>query len=151
MRSGPLGFLVGLLLVALPLCAQIDNGNITGRVTDPTGAAIVRAQVTLIQTDTNFQSAATTNEEGIYRALNLRPGAYRITVVAPGFKKLVRENVELRMNSTLAVNLPLEVGAVTDSVEVTAQSQLLDTETSSTGTTLAGDFWRHGTSAYKGN
>jgi hypothetical protein len=130
-----------LLAFVLPLCAQMDNGNITGRVTDPSGAAVAGAQVTLTQTEMNFVSKATTNEEGIYRALNLRPGPYRIEIVAQGFKKLVRESVDLSINTTLAVNAPLEVGAVTDSVEVSAAAQLLETETSSTGSTLSGDYF----------
>ena len=57
-------------LVVLPLGAQIDNGNITGRVTDPSGAVIAGAKVTATQTDTNFESDATTNGEGIYRLLH---------------------------------------------------------------------------------
>jgi len=84
-----------LLSASLPLWGQIDNGNITGRVTDPTGAAIVGAQVTVTQTEMNFETLTTTNEEGLYRALNLRPGPYRVTVLAPGFKKMVRESIEL--------------------------------------------------------
>src|SRR5579863_10400423 len=105
--------LVTALIVAVsPLCAQIDNGNITGRVTDASGAVIVGAKVTLIETDTNFETAATTNSDGIYRALSLKPGAYRITVIAPGFKKSISDNVDLRINSTLAVDFSLELGAV---------------------------------------
>jgi len=130
-----------LLLATSPLRAQIDNGNITGRVTDPTGASIVGAQVTVTQTDMNFETVATTNQEGIYRALNLRPGPYRLTVVASGFKKFVRDNVELRVNSTLAVDATLEVGAVNESVEVSAKTQLLETETSSSGTNMPGDYF----------
>ncbi|MEP6715506.1 MAG: carboxypeptidase-like regulatory domain-containing protein, partial [Terriglobia bacterium] len=130
-----------LLAAAWPLCAQIDNGNISGRVTDPTGAVVAGAQVTLLRTETNTESVATTNAAGIYRALNLRPGLYRLTVVAPGFKKRVADNIELRINSTLAVDMPLELGVVTDRVEVSASSQLLDTETSSSGTTMAGDYF----------
>ncbi len=132
---------VSLLALTAPAWAQIDNGNITGRVTDSTGAVVVGAEVTLVQTETNFETVAKTNEEGIYRALNLRPGPYRITVVAAGFKKLVRQNIELRINSTLGIDLPLEVGAVTESVQVQASTQLLDTETSSSGTTLAGNYF----------
>src|ERR1051325_8255608 len=97
------------LLLALPLCGQIDNGNLTGRVTDPSGAAIVSAQVTVTQTEMNFETVTTTNEEGLYRALNLRPGPYRIVVVAPGFKKLVRDGIDLRIGQTLSVNVSLEV------------------------------------------
>lgn len=130
-----------LLAATLPLYAQIDNGNITGRVTDSSGAIIAGAQVTLTQTETNFESKAVTNADGIYRALNLRPGPYRVTVAATGFKKLVTENVELRINSTLAVDAKLEVGAVNESVDVQGHSQLLDTETSSSGTTMPGNFF----------
>jgi hypothetical protein len=107
---------MAILLIVLPLCAQIDNGNITGRVTDPTGAVIPGAQVTVTQTAMNFETVAQTNEEGLYRAVQLRPGPYRITVTAQGFKRLVRDSIELRMGQTLQVNLSLEVGAVSDSI-----------------------------------
>src|SRR6185437_3105153 len=100
-----------LLLTPLPLCAQIDNGNITGRVTDPSGAVVAKVKVTLTQTDTNFETATTTNEEGIYRALNLRPGPYRIAFEIAGFRKLIRDGVDLRINSTESVDAQLELGA----------------------------------------
>ncbi len=87
-----------LLGLAFPACAQIDNGNITGRITDPTGAAIVGAQVTVTQTEMNFETVATTNQEGTYRVLDLRPGPYRLVVVASGFKKFVSDSIELRVN-----------------------------------------------------
>jgi hypothetical protein len=130
-----------LPLAVLPLFAQIDNGNITGRVTDQSGAVVPGAQVTVTQTEMNFETVTRANEEGLYRAVQLRPGPYRITVVAQGFKKLVREDVELRMGQTLAVNASLEVGAVAESVEVKANAQLLETETSSTGQVVAGDYF----------
>jgi len=136
-----LAAVTALLLAALPLLGQIDNGNITGRVTDGSGAVIVGAKVSLIETETNFQTKATTNSDGIYRALSLKPGTYQITVIAPGFKKTVRDSVDLRINSTLDVNFSLELGAVTESVEVKATAQLLDTETSSSGTTVEGDYF----------
>src|SRR5690349_16148822 len=75
--------IAAFLVLRLPLGAQIDNGNITGLVTDSSGAAIVNAQVTVTPTEMNSKIATTTNEEGISRALNLRPGHYRITFVAP--------------------------------------------------------------------
>ena len=130
-----------MLAAALPVFGQIDNGNITGRVTDPSGAAVVSAQVTLTQTETNFETAAVTNQEGIYRALSLKPGPYRITIVAAGFKKLIRDSVELRVNSTLAVDEKLEIGGLNQSVEVAAGAQLLDTETSSSGASMQGDYF----------
>ena len=135
------GALVAALLLALPLCAQIDNGNITGRVTDPTGAVIAGAKVTVTQTDMNFETAATTNAEGIYWARNLRPGPYRVTVVAQGFKKLVHEGIDVSISQTLEINAALEVGALADSVEVTTNAVQLETETSSTGATVPGDYF----------
>jgi hypothetical protein len=139
MRIGVVAVLA--LALAAPGFPQIDNGNITGRVTDPSGAPIVGAQVTVTQTEMNFETLATSNEEGIYRALNLRPGPYRVTIVAQGFKKLVRGSIDLRVGQTLAIDAKLEVGAVSDSIEVTAKAALLETETSATGATLAGDYF----------
>ena len=135
------GALVAALLLALPLCAQIDNGNITGRVTDPTGAVIAGAKVTVTQTDMNFETAATTNAEGIYWARNLRPGPYRVTVVAQGFKKLVHEGIDVSISQTLEINAALEVGALADSVEVTTNAVQLETETSSTRRQVPGDYF----------
>jgi hypothetical protein len=130
-----------LALVALPVCGQVDNGNITGRVTDPTGAVIAGARVTVTQTDMNFETQTETNEEGLYRAVQLRPGPYRITVVAQGFKRHVRENVVLRVNETLAIDARMEVGALAESIEVRASASLLETETSASGTVVKGDYF----------
>ena len=134
-------FLLVLLALVPPAGAQIDNGNITGRVMDSTGAVIPGARVTLMQTEMNFETQVTANEEGLYRALNLRPGPYRITFVVDGFKKLVRENIDLRVSQTLAVDARLDVGTVAESMEVTSQAALLETETSAAGATLAGDYF----------
>ncbi len=140
MRLSALGAIAALILAVSPAGAQIDNGNITGRVTDSSGAVIPGAQVTVTQTQMNFETVLQTNEEGMYRAVQLRPGPYRVTVVAQGFKRLVRENLELHVGETLAINAALDVGAVSDSVEVKANAELLQTETSSTGTALEGDY-----------
>jgi hypothetical protein len=141
MRFKALGTMSVVLMVTLPLCAQIDNGNITGRVTDPADAVIAKAQVTVTQTEMNFTTTLATNDEGMYRAPNLRPGPYRIVVVAPGFKRFVRDSVELRINNTLEVNAQLEVGATSESVEVKAAAELLETQTSSTGAIVEGDYF----------
>jgi hypothetical protein len=133
--------LAGILLAAcLPLFSQIDNGNIRGRVTDSSGSVIPGAKVTVTQTDMNFETILETNTEGLYRAQSLRPGPYRVTISAPGFKRLVRENLELRMGDTMAVDATLELGALTESVQVSAAATLLETETSATGTVVTGDY-----------
>jgi len=128
------------LLLAASVWGQIGTSTITGRVTDPTGAVVPNVSVTVVQVGTNFTFTAVTNEEGIYRIPSLQPGHYRITFEAAGFKRAVRENVDLRTGDTLAVDMTLEVGAVTEAIEVTSRTQMLETETSATGTVVSGDI-----------
>jgi len=128
-----------LTLLATCAWSQIGTSTITGRVTDSTGAVVPNVSITVVQQGTNFTSTAVTNSEGIYRVLSLQPGQYRVTFETQGFKKALRENVELRTGDTLAVDMVLQVGAVTESVEVSAATQLLETETSATGTVMSGN------------
>ena len=119
--------------------SQVGTSSITGRATDTSGAVIGKVSVTIVQPATNFQFAGVTNEDGIYRVPSLSPGLYRITFEAPGFKRTVRDNVDLRTGDTLAVDAVLQIGNVTESVEVTATTPLLETETSATGTVVEGN------------
>src|SRR5947207_2082384 len=136
-RFATLGLVAAAGLIST-LSAQIDTGTITGRVTDPAGAAIPGVQVSLVQTETNFRFSAVTNAEGIYRVQSLQPGTYRITFEATGFKRGVHEAVELRVGDVRPVDASMEVGTLTESVEVKAQGVLLETETSGTGTVTEG-------------
>ncbi|MBI3682113.1 MAG: TonB-dependent receptor [Acidobacteria bacterium] len=128
-----------LVCLASVVSAQIGTSTITGRVTDSTGAVVPNVQVTIVQTGTNFTSTAVTNSEGIYRVPSLQPGEFRVSFEAAGFKKAVREDVELRTGDTLAVDMTLQVGNVSESIEVTGATQLLETETSATGTVVSGN------------
>jgi hypothetical protein len=119
--------------------AQIGTSTLTGRVSDSTGAVVPGVNVTVVQPSTNFTFNATTNSDGLYRVQSLQPGAYRITFEAAGFKKSVREDVELRTGDTLAVDMALQVGNVSESIEVTGAVALLETETSATGTVMSGN------------
>ncbi|MDQ6677175.1 MAG: TonB-dependent receptor [Acidobacteriota bacterium] len=119
--------------------AQIDVASITGKVTDPTGAAIANAQVSVIAPDTNFQFATVTNGEGIYRIPSLQPGSYQLTFEAAGFKKTVEQGITLRVGDVLPVDVKLEVGSTSESIKVTGESPLLETETSAVGTVTEGD------------
>jgi len=135
------------VLLALALCAAIpvvaqDTGTLSGTVTDASGAVVVAAQITAVNVDTNFDSATTSNSEGLYRIPFLRPGTYRVRITAVGFKSFVRDNIELRVGATLPINGVMELGAVTESVQVTSATPLLETETSSTGTVISGDFFQ---------
>jgi hypothetical protein len=125
----------------MPMFAQNGNGIISGRITDSTGAVVPNAQIMITQTDTNVDSATATNSDGLYRAPGLRDGPYKIAVSAPGFKKLVREGLSLRIGENLGVDLTLEVGAVSESIDVINSIPLLDTQTSSTGQVVEGDYF----------
>jgi len=118
--------------------AQIGTSTITGRVTDATSAVVPQVAVTVVQLGNNFTYSATTNNEGLYRVQSLQPGAYRVTFEAAGFKRLVRDALDLRTGDTLPVDVTLQVGQVTESVEVSAAATLLETETSATGAVVEG-------------
>jgi hypothetical protein len=139
--AGFVGVLALLLALCTPAFAQLDTGTITGRVTDPTGAVVAGAQISAVQMDMNFESLSESNAEGLFRIQSLRPGPYRISVTATGFKKSVREGVDLRMGAVLEIIFPLEVGTVSDSVDVKSDIPLLETQTSSTGQVMEGDYF----------
>ena len=135
------GLVALLCTLAMPLFAQIDTGIISGRITDATGAVVAGAQVTVTQAETNFESTSLTNAQGEYRVPSLNPGPYKVAVTATGFKKMMREGLTLRIGENLQVSLALEVGAVTDSIDVINALPLLDTLTSSTGQVMEGDYF----------
>src|SRR5438876_2807913 len=107
------------MALAVGVFAQVDTGTITGRVSDPTGATVAAVQVKVVQVETNFQFAALTNGEGIYRVQSLQPGTYQIAFEASGFKRIVQANVILHTGDVMPVNVTLEVGNVTESIQVT--------------------------------
>ena len=133
--------LIALLLLLAPAFAQNNTGIISGRVTDPSGAVVPNAQITVTQTETNVDATSETNSDGLFRVPSLITGPYRITVTASGFKKEVRDGLTLRIGENLNVEFRLDVGAVSESVEVTGALPLLDTQTSSTGQVMQGDYF----------
>ena len=114
------GLIALVLVLAMPVLAQNNTGIISGRVTDPTGAVVPGAQITVTQTDTNVDNVSETNSEGLFRVPSLRDGPYKVTVTATGFKKAVREGFSLRIGENLNVELTLDVGAVTETIQVTS-------------------------------
>src|SRR5437867_1385650 len=107
---------------------QSGTSTMTGRVPDPCGAVVPGKAVTVVNANTNFQFSTVTNSEGLFRVQSLQPGPYRVTFEGAGFKRLIRENVELRVGDTLPVDVTLEVGNVTESVQVSGSAPLLETE-----------------------
>ena len=119
--------------------AQSSTGTITGTLTDPQGAAIAGAKVLVVETSTNFQANSVTNGDGLYRVQSLMPGTYDVTYEAPGFKKVVQKGLQLKVGDVLPVDAVLQLGQVTEQVEVSSKGTLLETENSSTSTVTEGD------------
>jgi Carboxypeptidase regulatory-like domain len=113
--------------------AQEFRGSISGRVTEASGAAVPGATVTITNVATNTTTTAITNESGDYLVLFLNPGQYAVAVEAQGFKKTVRQGIEIRVGDRRALDLTLEVGAVADTVNITSDAPLLDANTASAG------------------
>jgi Carboxypeptidase regulatory-like domain/TonB dependent receptor-like, beta-barrel len=130
--------MVVLCAASVAAFAQIGTSTITGRVTDASGAVIPGVSVSIVQKSTNFKNLVETNSEGIYRVPSLQPGEYTVTFEMSGFMKIVRDGVELRTGDTLALDASLQVGQVTEAIEVQGAAALLETETSATRTVVSG-------------
>ncbi len=99
-----------------------------GNVTDNTGAAVANANVQILESATGIAHAGVTNESGNFTFPDLTPGTYSVTVQAPGFKKETRDNVDVVVNTTTRVDLSLQPGSVSESVEVTAAPAIMQTD-----------------------
>ena len=125
-----------LLVSAVSLHAQTTNGSIQGSVTDPNGAAIPGASVTARNLDTGLTQKTTTTEAGIYSLPNLPPGRYAITVEAPDLKKYSQEGVTVATGTAVSLDISMQLGAVSDSITVTADASQLQTTSSEIGATV---------------
>ncbi|MBI1895521.1 MAG: TonB-dependent receptor [Acidobacteria bacterium] len=130
-----------IILWVISLSAQVAfsqtiTGAITGTVTDPSGAVVPNVKVTATNTATNVTFTAQTNESGIYNLLFLPAGEYRLTTETQGFKASQLGPFRLEVNQTARVDIALQVGATTETVEVTAVAPVLQTESSTTGDTI---------------
>lgn len=115
------------------LVAQEARGTIVGSVVDPSGAAIPGASVAVTNKAMGTKLSLTTNEVGSYQASFLIPGLYQIEVESPGFKKVVRDGIEVRVNDRVEINITLEIGAAAESITVIGETPLLNTSTASMG------------------
>jgi Carboxypeptidase regulatory-like domain/TonB-dependent Receptor Plug Domain len=123
---------VALLLVlagAVSMPGQIGRGTITGIARDPSGAAIASARVTATNIDNGVNFETTTNDSGAYNISALPTGTYRLRVQASGFKEFVNEKITLEAGTIARVDPTFEIGGVTERVIVTADSEMLATET----------------------
>ncbi len=123
-----------LLTNSVPAAAQVDRGAIVGTVTDPSGARLAGAHVTITNLDTSQPVHLTTDEEGNYKANLLKIGTYSVSATKEGFEKTVQASVDVAVNQIVRLDLALKVGSATQTVEVTGAAPLLQTESSSLGT-----------------
>src|SRR5216684_798108 len=114
-----------VLLFCSALFGQATSGGIFGTVTDPTGAVIAQAKVTLTDVSKGVTVTTTTNESGNYTQTHLTVGTYKISVEATGFKTSVQENVPVSVDTNTRVDLILQVGDVNQEVTVTEAPPLL--------------------------
>ena len=123
-------YFVGLAiaLCGAPVFGQAFYGSIVGTVTDQSSAAVRGATVTLTNVGTDERHQAPTGAEGAYQFLNLIPGTYRVDVEQSGFKRATREQVEVTVAGVVRADISMQVGDVTQTVEVQATAPLLQTE-----------------------
>ena len=123
-----------LLASALSIAnAQQGRGTISGIVTDPSGAAVKAAKITVRQVETNSTVVTQSNGEGYYLTPPLNVGNYEISAQASGFKKEIRSGITLQVDQQAEINLQLQVGAATESVQVVGEAPLVNTENASIG------------------
>ncbi|PYX60289.1 MAG: TonB-dependent receptor [Acidobacteria bacterium] len=122
-----------IVAMAAPAWAQKDAGSIVGTVRDQSGAVVSHAKVTVADVERGSTFEATTNDAGEYVASPLRVGQYTVTVEHSGFKKAVSAPVNLDVQQRIAVNVTLQIGQISESIEVTGAAPLLETETSELG------------------
>jgi Carboxypeptidase regulatory-like domain/TonB dependent receptor-like, beta-barrel len=116
-----------------PLSAQTTYGSIAGAISDPSGAGIADAQVTLTNLETTEKRVQTSGSDGLYSFVNLLPGRYRIDVEKAGFKRTTRPEVVVEVGQAVRIDISMQVGEVTQTVEVTGETPLLQAESSSMG------------------
>ena len=135
-------FLLTAILACLALShtapSQTSTGRVVGFVTDPAGAAVVGAKVTVTNTGTGVQSTTTTDASGAYQVLDLPIGNYSVTVEMAGFSKAVTEAQRLDINQSLRIDAHMKVGAATETVDVQSQAAQVETLNPTIGATVSG-------------
>src|ERR1700733_6500651 len=137
----------GRTLLAIALCfsvfsfvalGQTTTGSIVGTVTDPSGAAVTGATITLTSTETGEGHSATTDSSGDSQFVSLTPENYKIDIEGTGFKHYTRDPIVVQVDQVFRVNAAMEVGAVNQQVVVTSQAPIMQTETASLGQVVSG-------------
>ena len=131
-----------VLLFAFSLVAvtQTETAVISGRVTDPSGAVIKDAEITITNIDTNISSTVSTNDRGIYVFPGVYPGRYRLAVKSVGFKEIVETNLIVHVQDTISRNYSLALGSINETVTVVADEARVNTESAAVSTVIDRKF-----------
>src|SRR5216683_4772648 len=125
-----------LLVLVLGAAAQVQNGQFTGTVTDPSGAAIANAKVTVTNIGTNLSVTTTSNETGLYTVKELPVGTYRITTEAAGFRDFSNKGVTINAGTSTRVDARMLVGQAKEVVEVSGEAAIVNTDDSKLASTV---------------
>ena len=128
--------LLGMVLGVGPAFSQLVSATIVGTVTDASGAVVANAKITLTETNTGVDRLSLSNESGNFTYPNLPPGRYRVIVEVAGFKKEIRDGVNLDVGSTARADMRLTPGGVSESVEVIAEAAVLKTDRADISSTV---------------
>src|SRR5258708_1541282 len=133
-------FILGLFLVSLSAVSQSTSATISGGVTDPSGNFILGADVEIANDATGIVYPAKTNNSGMYLIPILPPGHYHVQVSKPGFRTIIKADVVLNVQSAVALNFILPVGATSESLTVDAASSQINTTDASVSTVVDRKF-----------
>ena len=122
-----------MLFIPRPLLAQVDTGSILGTITDASGAVIGGATVTLTNEGTSATLSTTAEADGSYKFTPVRIGSYKIPRHLPGFQTTTQRNIVVNVGSTVVINFALKPGQVTETVEVTTSTPVLESQDASVG------------------
>jgi hypothetical protein len=129
--------LMPLFMITVTAWGQRDLSTVTGTVTDPTGAVVAGAKITITEGATGLAYVVTASTDGVYVRSALKPGTYTVAADAPGFKRAIQNDVLLTAGDRVGVNITLQVGEASEHVEVSAAAALLQTENTAIGTDLS--------------
>jgi hypothetical protein len=124
-------------MLASSLSAQFDTAEVLGTVKDPSGSGVPKASVTLLNQGTGIEAKSVTNDNGSYDFFNVRVGKYTVTVEAAGFQKTSTTDVDVAVGARQRVDLSLQVGNTSQSVQVSGAASLVETDNSEHGQVIA--------------
>ena len=130
------------VLSATSALAQFDTATVVGTVRDTSGSVVPSAKVTLTSVETGITIVRTSSGDGNYEFAAVKPGLYIVTAEKTGFAIALVDNVQVQVGARLRVDLQMPVGQITEKVEVTATSPLIETDSSQRGQVITGDQTR---------